>query len=447
MVCDQINGRGWGDRLTADGLNTYTYDAVGNPLNYNGYTLEWNGRQLVSMTNGSTTNSFKYNDEGIRTSKTVGGVEHIYTLDGSRIISESWSNVLVVYLYDENGSPIGMQYHTTFMEADTFYTFYFEKNLQGDIVAVYNESGEKVFGYNYDAWGNFTTTYYSTIGTNYYAYYNPFRYRGYYYDSETGLYYLQSRYYNPQWGRFISADIYVNANGDLIGFNMYAYCSNNPVMYVDPTGEFILTALIVGVVVGVVVGGAIGGTIAYNAAKSEGLEGSDLAKATLTGVGKGALIGGGAGGLIGLSIGFGFTVGLTSVAGYTIISGASTLVLNAVEIGVLQSRKSLADGKNGWQAAKDSMDSIIHNFPKTAVSIYTKVGTSVASYAGATHRNAHHVSGAYSSLPWGAHMYSKSALGAAFSYVLLAPTVIYTASAFFCDDPAARAFDRGYVLK
>ena len=65
---------------------------------------------------------------------------------------------------------------------------------------------------------------------------NPFRYRGYYYDSEIGLYYLQSRYYNPEWGRFLNADVYVNANGDLIGYNMYAYCSNNPVMGYDPTG-------------------------------------------------------------------------------------------------------------------------------------------------------------------------------------------------------------------
>ena len=69
------------------------------------------------------------------------------------------------------------------------------------------------------------------------AVYNPFRYRGYYYDTETGLYYLQSRYYNPAWGRFLNADGYINANGDLTGYNMYAYCSNNPIMYVDPTGQ------------------------------------------------------------------------------------------------------------------------------------------------------------------------------------------------------------------
>jgi RHS repeat-associated protein len=67
--------------------------------------------------------------------------------------------------------------------------------------------------------------------------YNPFRYRGYYYDVDTGWYYLQSRYYNPEWGRFINADRDVNANGDIIGFNMFAYCGNNPIMKTDFTGE------------------------------------------------------------------------------------------------------------------------------------------------------------------------------------------------------------------
>ena len=166
-------------------------------------------------------------------------------LDGSRIVSESWDNILIIYLYDESGSPVGMQYRTTSMAENTFYTFYFEKNLQGDIVAVYTESGVKVVGYTYDAWGNFTTTYYSTVGTNWYAVNNPFRYRGYYYDSETGLYYLQSRYYNPQWGRFISADAYVSTGTGLLGYNMYAYCNNNPVMYVDPTGEVWISILVV----------------------------------------------------------------------------------------------------------------------------------------------------------------------------------------------------------
>lgn len=121
--------------------------------------------------------------------------------------------------------------------------YFFEKNLQGDIVAVYNQDGVKVAGYIYDAWGSCTTTYYNG-GANTAVQYNPFRYRGYYYDAETGLYYLQSRYYDPAWGRFISADAYVSTGQGLLGFNMYAYCGNNPVDRIDSEGQFWLTIIL-----------------------------------------------------------------------------------------------------------------------------------------------------------------------------------------------------------
>ena len=91
---------------------------------------------------------------------------------------------------------------------------------------------------------------------------NPFRYRGYYFDKETGFYYLQSRYYDPVIGRFLNADSHVNANGDLIGYNMYAYCSNNPVMNVDPDGEAVLPVLIKLVKVALTL--AAIGTVVYN---------------------------------------------------------------------------------------------------------------------------------------------------------------------------------------
>ncbi|MBO4309180.1 MAG: RHS repeat-associated core domain-containing protein, partial [Clostridia bacterium] len=154
----------------------------------------------------------------------------------------------LIYLYDSDGSPIGMQYREPSMAEGSFYTFWFEKNLQGDIVAVYNETGTKLISYAYDAWGNFRTTTHNRSGTNAYAAYNPFRYRGYYYDDfygcfdqigrEIGFYYLNSRYYNPEWGRFINADGYVSTGTGLLGYNMYAYCNNNPVMYVDPDGNW-----------------------------------------------------------------------------------------------------------------------------------------------------------------------------------------------------------------
>ena len=138
-------------------------------------------------------------------------------------------------LYDADGSPVGMQYRTAGMAEGVLYTFWFEKNLQGDIVAVYNESGMKIISYTYDAWGRAAATASNMTGTNTYAIHNPFRYRGYYYDSETGLYYLRSRYYNPEWGRFLNADGQVNSG--LLGSNLFVYCQNNPIAYIDPFGD------------------------------------------------------------------------------------------------------------------------------------------------------------------------------------------------------------------
>lgn len=238
-----------GDRLTAIGSTAITYDEIGNPRFVGTTEFTWqNGRQLVKIEspNGALRDvyEFTYNDSGIRTSKTVNGIEHVYTLNGSQIVTESWvqNNVeyVIVYLYDESGAPIGMQYRTSNYAWGEFDNYYFEKNMFGDVVAVYNEAGNKIGSYKYDAWGVCTASVESTASTfekKVVRTLNPFRYRGYYYDTDTGLYYLQSRYYNPYWGRFINADVYINANGDLLGYNMYTYCSNNPVMYGDPAGE------------------------------------------------------------------------------------------------------------------------------------------------------------------------------------------------------------------
>ena len=146
---------------------------------------------------------------------------------------------LLLYLYDENGAPIGLHYRTSNYASSVFEYYYFEKNLQGDIIGLYNADGKKICTYTYDAWGTFRTSVpqdISDLDFDIAAFYNPFRYRGYYYDVETGYYYLQSRYYNPEWGRFLNADGCVSTGTGMLGYNMFAYCNNNPVMFVDPSG-------------------------------------------------------------------------------------------------------------------------------------------------------------------------------------------------------------------
>ena len=267
----------WGDLLTKYGTDTILYDAIGNPIKIgyyesaddywgSGYDLQWQGRQLTSYQyfyelggeyfyENSLT--FTYNADGIRTSKTVNGIKHEYLLTGSQIVRETWTESgvehMLVYLYDEKGAPVGLRYRTSTYEEDVYLHFFFEKNLQGDIIAIFDENGNKIGTYTYDAWGNCTVTTLTSyaINNSIVNTYNPFRYRGYYYDVETGWYYLQSRYYNPQWGRFINADGYVSTGSGLLGYNMFAYCNNNPVMLTDPAGDFPIHILVVIAVVAV----------------------------------------------------------------------------------------------------------------------------------------------------------------------------------------------------
>ena len=126
---------------------------------------------------------------------------------------------------------------------------------------------------------------------------NPFRYRGYFYDEETGLYYLKTRYYDPETGRFITIDGIEYLDPETInGLNLYAYCGNNPVMNVDPTGTFFLTALLIGLIAGAIIGGTVNGVIAYN----NGVRGWDLVGQIALGAVVGGLIGAAAGAVIGV---------------------------------------------------------------------------------------------------------------------------------------------------
>ena len=194
---------------------------------------------------GNMTMSFAYNSDGLRVAKTVNGVTTYYVYDGTLLIAEYTDTKAIIYIYDANGSPIGFKCRKSSYADDTWDVYFYEKNLQGDIVAVYSSSGVKLVGYDYNAWG-ITTKSYSNGGASTTVVNNNLTYRGYYYDADLSMYYLQSRYYDPVVCRFISPDAlgYLGANGDLTSYNLYAYCSNNPVNYVDNTGEFPIAASI-----------------------------------------------------------------------------------------------------------------------------------------------------------------------------------------------------------
>ena len=131
------------------------------------------------------------------------------------------------FIYDESGKPFALKYSTN---GTSFETYYYVLNLQGDVVKLIQANGHVVAQYTYDAWGNVSSS-------GRLAEINPLRYRGYYYDNETGFYYLQSRYYDPANRRFINADRHMSTGQGFVGTNMFAYCNNSPVFLVDYDGD------------------------------------------------------------------------------------------------------------------------------------------------------------------------------------------------------------------
>ncbi len=209
--------------------NDITYDALGNPLSYIGWDMKWTaGRELASMSNGTDKISYQYDDNGIRTSKTVNGVTTSYTTINGNTTSQSDSVNTLYFRYDKNNQLVGFNLNGT--------EYIYLLSGQGDVMGILDNTGKTIVNYSYDAWGNCTITS-DTSGSNL-GNINPMRYRGYYLDGETGFYYLQSRYYNPQSCRLINADEPTCINtSNSIGVNLFAYCSNNPIVNIDTTGR------------------------------------------------------------------------------------------------------------------------------------------------------------------------------------------------------------------
>ena len=231
-----------GDKLVSYNGADISYNALGNPTNYRGNAITWQyGKRLVKY--GDKT--FAYDGQGRRISK--GNIKFTYDSEG-RLLKQSNG---LEFIYDNSG-VIGVKYNNA--------QYFYRRDAQGNIIAIIDSNGNIVVQYNYDAWGNHKVLNASgveIVTVNDIGNLNPFRYRGYYYDTETGLYYLQTRYYDPIVGRFISRDSIEYADPESInGINLYAYCGNNPVMHSDPYGttewwEWLIGGLIV---IGLVVG-------------------------------------------------------------------------------------------------------------------------------------------------------------------------------------------------
>ena len=204
----------WSDLLTSIGGQSLTADEIGNLLSDGTWTYTWqHGRQLAGMSKTGTNIAYGYDSDGKRITKTVNGTTYNYHYLGDQLVELTWGSNKLHFTYDSTG-PLSVNCNGT--------EYFYVKNAQGDVTGLVSASGTRVVTYTYDAWGNPLATTGSldtTLGAA-----NPLRYRGYVYDTETGLYYLQSRYYNPGWGRFINVDSQLNCSMDIGGCNAFAYC-------------------------------------------------------------------------------------------------------------------------------------------------------------------------------------------------------------------------------
>ena len=217
-------------------------DTIGNITNLNGSKYSWLGRQLQSISNSDNSNTtYSYNADGQRIAKAVNsanGDEYNYRyyyngdiLAGYRLVitksDGSSTTHNVAFMYDENGEAFGIEIGGK--------EYFYVKNAQNDVIAIVNSNNETVVSYQYDSWGKLLSCE-DTSENDIVSFINPYTYRGYYYDSDTEMYFLKSRYYNPELHRFISADGLINANQDVLGYNLFAYCSNDPINCSDTTG-------------------------------------------------------------------------------------------------------------------------------------------------------------------------------------------------------------------
>ena len=276
---------GWRDQLLSWNGKSYAYDAGGNPTVLRGMALTWGeGRRLkrIAATAGAVT--FAYDSDGKRVRKTSGENTTTYYYNGNvlsglvrRAAGSTGVGTTVQFVYDTQGKPFMLRLNG---KTDYFYLY----NGLGDVTGLVDSSNQVVVRYQYNSWGKVTSTQ-DTSGVSL-ATLNPFRYRKYVHDPETGLYCLGSRYYDPEVGRFVNADdpstIFAKPQ-ELYSKNLYVYCDNNPIIRKDVQGYFPIPC-IVGAVVGAVVSG-----FSYVLSSGGEIDGVELAKSCLVGAVSGAL--------------------------------------------------------------------------------------------------------------------------------------------------------------
>ncbi len=259
----------WKDKLATYNGKEFTYDNIGNPLTFDGTSFTWSGRELTTYSKDGKTISFQYDENGLRHRKMVteNGViteQYDYVWSDGSLISQIYTNYddevttsdTARFIYDSWGTLQG------FILNDSE-TYLYVKNLQGDIIAIVDEKGQTIVEYSYDAWGNVTfseSSLQNMTKASTLCFVSPFTYRGYCYDYDIELYYLQSRYYSAEIGRFINTDdtqIAIATQGEILGANLFAYCNNNPIVNTDRTG-FITPANVVGALIAGALG-AVGG--------------------------------------------------------------------------------------------------------------------------------------------------------------------------------------------
>ena len=281
-----------------------------NPTKYGSKGFNFEGRRLTRFSLTDEDYDYKYNDQGLRIQKKNNHMTTWdYTYDGDKLIYESSPYGKLNFLYDENNMLYG------FIKDNTEKYLYIRDNLQ-NIIAITSLSGEIVVKYAYDAWGKLLSTtgsLASTIGAL-----NPFKYKGYYYDQESGMYYCKSRYYVPDWCRWLNADCPSELKiENVTELNLFAYCNNNPIIGYDPNGLFNWWKL-----------AAIALTVVA------------VATAVVVSV---------------------VTCGAVSVAATIAITSAITFTAKATEVGILQYKKSKADGDTSEEVFSDVVDVIFGN--------------------------------------------------------------------------------------